>query len=161
MTPASERRTGAGGGALQGGDAGGAEDFGTAGGIGDAVFARATVEQFEDERAHGVDAGIAGADQRDVMAFAGTLQRVTAAGLFAAQGEIAALLACGERAEQVDIEAVAHQLFGVGDEAGDFGRAPGGLAGADADDGEAAAGEGSGRADEDGDAEEGVPRFGL
>ena len=90
------------------------------------------IKQFEHQRAHRIDPRIARTDKRDVVPLARLLQRISAARLLAAQREIPARLAGGERPQEIDVESVAHQLVGLGNEPARLRRAPCGLPGADA-----------------------------
>ena len=125
----AERGAGAGSRCLQRADAWRADHFDPGCGRAHALFA--PVEQFEDQRGHGIDACIPRADERHVAPFARAFERVAAAILLAAERKVRARLAGGERPQKVDIEAVAHKLLGLLHEARNLGRAPGGLARAD------------------------------
>ncbi len=77
----AERCTGAGGGGLHGGDAGRHDDLDAAGGVGEG----GVVQAFEGERRHGVDAGVAGGDERHGAAFRRQRQRLPDAGFLRAE----------------------------------------------------------------------------
>ena len=129
----AEGRAGDGGRRLQGGDAG-ADGDGDArpGGIGGAF------QQLEHQRRQGVDAGVAGADQGHVAALGGAGQREAAALDLGTEREVVARLAGGGGADQVEIEAVADQLLGLGQQLLRLARAPAQVARPEADDGEPA-----------------------
>ena len=73
-------------------------DGDAAGGVGDSGARAVGVEQFEDQRRHGVDLRIARADERDGPALAGEFERVADAGLLVAERE--AVFAPGRSADR-------------------------------------------------------------
>ena len=136
----AKRCASAGSGPLQRRHAGGADNFRAPRGVTDAFFIRGTVQQFKHQRAHGVDARVAGTHKRDVLTKGGLFEGVATPRFFATKGEIAAGFSGGERAEKINIQSVAHQFFGVSDKAGHFGCTPRRLPGADTYDRKAATG---------------------
>ena len=74
---------------------------------GDSARSPVGFEQFVGERGHGVDLGVAGADQRHGLAGRRELQRVARAGLFVAEREAVLGLAEAQIGDEIEIEAVA------------------------------------------------------
>ena len=105
----AERRTGSGGGTLQGGNARSALNF--------HAFCRfrqtAAVDQFEHQCGHRIDAGVARTDEADRFALSGQFQRKAHAGLFRPKVEIMPSLAIGKRAKQIDIERIGNKISGL------------------------------------------------
>ena len=118
---------------LQGGNARGADHLDAAGGIADTAILLRAVQKFIDKRAHGIDAGIAGADHRDILAGRGGFQRIAAACLLLAKLEVTARDMRGDRAKKVDIEVVANKLVRPQDQTRRLWRAPFRLSRPDAD----------------------------
>ncbi len=79
----ADNGAGAGGGCLEGGNSRNNFDRHTARGFGESG-ARWRIEQFENQRRHRVNAGIARADQRNIIAFPGKVQRMQGTALFIA-----------------------------------------------------------------------------
>src|SRR3546814_12530266 len=75
--------------------------------------AAAALEQLEDEGRHRVDAGVAGAHQRDVAAIGGEVEGDLHALLLLAQLVAVARLAGGQRPQQVEVEGVADEVAGA------------------------------------------------
>ena len=99
-----------------------------------------TVDQLEHQGRHGIDAGIAGADQRHVTPLGGETKGDAHAHLLLAQLIAVPRLVFGQRPQQIEIELVADQVRRLADGCLDLVRACRRRAGSDADDSERAAG---------------------
>src|SRR5437773_11851790 len=93
------------------------------------VAPRFAVDELEDQRGEAVDASIARGDQRDAASGGGKVEGEPRALLLRADRARMAALALDRPAEEIEVEAVANDILGGGDEGARLGGAPGRVAG--------------------------------
>ncbi len=126
-----DHRAGPGRRGLQGRNAGRHHDGQTV--PGGAVLA---VHQFEDQGGQGIDPGVSRTDQGDRAAFGGQIEGKAGPGFLGPHRADMAGLA-GNDVQEIEIEAIADQIGGLGDGPAGLRGSPGGLAGSDPDDAKA------------------------
>ena len=132
----AKRRADTGRAGLKGGNARRVCDADPLGGIRHTAILLIPVQQFIDQRTHGVDAGITGGNQRDILALASFFQRKADAVLFRPKREVVVGLAGNVLVNNVEIKRVADNVGCFRQKLGGLRCAPVVLARTDTDNGQ-------------------------